>query len=110
MRILRTVGWTVGLLMIATVAVAQPLTFRVTVDGLECPLCAFGLEKEINKIEGVADLDLDLEAGVILVTMEDGFILDSTTLEAAIETAQARVREAADIAGFSLDGIALVEN
>ena len=39
--------------------------FKVKVKGLGCPFCAFGLEKRFKKIEGINDIQIDLEQGLL---------------------------------------------
>ena len=36
---------------------------KVEVDGLACPFCAYGLEKKLNKLEGIEDLYIELQDG-----------------------------------------------
>ena len=62
----------------------------VRVDGASCPFCAFGLEKRLGRIEGVADVKLEMKAGKVIVTLEEG----STVSEEAL-------RQAVDDAGFT---------
>jgi mercuric ion binding protein len=38
---------------------------KLVVDGLACPFCAYGLEKKINSIEGVENLDINLKDGFV---------------------------------------------
>jgi len=41
---------------------------KIWVDGLACPFCAYGLEKQIKRIEGVKNLHIDLNRGFITFT------------------------------------------
>ena len=36
---------------------------KIEVDGLACPFCAYGLEKKLKKIEGVKNLNIELQQG-----------------------------------------------
>ena len=65
--------------------------YRLSVDGLACPFCAYGVEKKLSAVEGVEKLDIDINAGVVSVTMAEGATLDETTAKRAV-----------DEAGFSL--------
>jgi len=38
---------------------------QIRVDGLSCPFCAYGLEKKLKKIDGVANIHIALEEGVV---------------------------------------------
>ncbi len=66
-------------------------TYRLYVDGLACPFCAYGVEKKVGGLEGVEKLDIDIDVGVVAVTMAEGATLD-----------EAAAKRAVDEAGFSL--------
>ena len=70
---------------------AAPMAYLLQVNGLACPFCAFGIEKQLNTIEGVRDTAVDLEQGVVVVSMTEG----STLTE---EVAREKVKDA----GFTL--------
>ena len=61
------------------------------VDGLACPFCAFGIEKRLNKVDGVTGTEVDIADGVVRVTLQE---------EKTLTEAQAR--QAVDEAGFTL--------
>ncbi|MEQ9424062.1 MAG: heavy-metal-associated domain-containing protein [Cyclobacteriaceae bacterium] len=63
---------------------------KVQVDGLSCPFCAYGLEKKLKTMEGVAEIKIDVENAFALLTIEEG----KTVTEAAI-------RENVKKAGFT---------
>ena len=50
-------------------ALAQDTTaityIQIRVDGLSCPFCAYGLEKKLKKVDGAANLHIDLEEGIV---------------------------------------------
>lgn len=46
--------------------------YRVGVDGLACPFCAYGIEKKLSSIDGVKDIKVDIKKGEVIVTMADG--------------------------------------
>ncbi len=66
---------------------AEPLTYALKVDGLACPFCTFGIEKQLGKINGVDKLSTDLDSGVVLMTMKNGVLLNKTKAEQAVEQA-----------------------
>jgi len=68
-------------------------TYSLQVDGLACPFCAYGIEKQLISLDGVQDAVVDLNAGSVQVTMKDG----STLNEAA-------AKQAVKDAGFTLKG------
>lgn len=52
---------------------AEKVTARV--DGLACPFCAYGVEKKLERLEGVDSLDIRINHGlVILYSKEMGRI------------------------------------
>ena len=99
-KILQKTGLTLALMLFTAVAAsAEPQTYKLQVDGLACPFCAYGIEKQLSAIEGVEELDTDIAASVILLTMKDGDLLDETAAEQAVERA-----------GFTLHGFEHVQN
>lgn len=81
----------------APAAMAEEAGYRLEVAGLACPFCAYGIEKQLNKLEGVAGVDTQLKEGAVIVTMADGATLDEATARQAVEDA-----------GFTLDGFGRV--
>lgn len=73
---------------IATLA-AETL-YEIRVDGLACPYCAYGIEKQFTQREGVKQFDMDLEKGVVKVTLKDGE-----------EITESQLKQLFDEAGFS---------
>lgn len=79
-------------LMASSPVWAEPV-FRLQVDGLACPFCAYGLEKKLTNTDGVQDVDIRINDGVVLVTVDDGATFD-----------EARARRIVKDAGFTLRG------
>ena len=65
--------------------------YKLYVDGLACPFCAYGVEKKVGGLEGVEKIDIDIDEGVVAVTMAEGATLDEVAAKRAV-----------DEAGFSL--------
>ncbi len=61
--------------------------YAVGADGLACPFCAYGVEKQLTRIENVEAVETDLAKGVVLVTMAAGAELDEETAKNAVEAA-----------------------
>ena len=97
-KILQRIGLTLALMLFVAAAFADPQIYKLQVDGLACPFCAFGIEKKLSEIEGVNQLDTDIKTGVILLTMKDGVLLDETA-----------AKQAVDKAGFTLRGFEQVQ-
>ena len=67
--------------------------YLLQVDGLACPFCAYGIEKQLTSLQGVQDVVVDLNAGAVEVTMKDGSALS-----------EAAAKQAVKDAGFTLKG------
>ena len=80
-------------LVVASAVYASPPTYRIQVDGLACPFCAYGLEKRLKKIDGVKEIEPNIAAGTITVTMAEGKTLGKE-----------EARKAVKKAGFTLGG------
>lgn len=59
--------------------------YRLYVDGLACPFCAYGVEKNILALDGVEKLDIDMAGGFITVVMETGSVLEEETAKRAVD-------------------------
>jgi len=48
----------------------QKLTYvKVEVKGLACPFCAYGLEKKLKDLDGVESIKIDVEEGLVYLTV-----------------------------------------
>ena len=56
----------------AGTAFAAGTQYQMRVDGLACPYCAYGIEKKLNKIDGVEKIDVDLNNGLVTVNVANG--------------------------------------
>ncbi len=66
------------------------------VDGLACPFCAYGLEKKLQRVSGVDRVDVQMDAGRVVLKPSPGAIVSADNLERAVSDA-----------GFSLRGTEL---
>lgn len=66
----------------------------VEVDGLACPFCAYGIEKKMLEIEGVAEVAVQLDDGTV-----------ELWLSAGATVSENRIREAVDQSGFEVRDI-----
>lgn len=92
-RVLLAALLAVALAGVAIAADVAANVYRLTVDGLACPFCAYGVEKQLAAIAGVGKLATDIAAGTVTITMKPDGVLDET-----------RARRAVEAAGFSLRG------
>ncbi len=74
-------------------AFAMGQGYRLGVDGLACPFCAYGVEKKLSEIDGVERVETSIKDGAVIVIMNDGAALDETA-----------ARQAVQDAGFTLRG------
>jgi len=82
----------------STIVSAAGIEYLVGVDGLACPFCTYGIEKQLQKLEGVAELKTDIAQGLVKIGMQEGKSLT-----------EAKVRQAVKKAGFSLRSFARTE-
>jgi len=62
-------------------------TIKIEVDGLSCPFCAYGLEKNLKKLEGVETIKIDVENAFVLLTIAEGKSVDEATIRENIKDA-----------------------
>jgi mercuric ion binding protein len=74
-------------LLVPVAALAGATQYQLRVDGLACPFCAYGIEKELNRTDGVESLDIDINAGIVTVTMADGATITEDQAKQIIEDA-----------------------
>ena len=79
-------------------AVLADTHYHIEVDGIACPFCLYGIEKKLRKLDGVTEIQSDLEEGRIFIKVADGATLSED-----------RVREAVKSAGFTLRSFEEIE-
>ncbi len=60
--------------------------YTLQADGLACPFCAYGIEKQLSAIEEVESVETDIKSGTVTVTMQDGATLDEDTARKAVDS------------------------
>jgi len=68
-------------------ASAAGTEYRMRVDGLACPYCAYGIEKKLKAIEGVERLNVDLNAGLVVVDVAEGVRLTESQMKKLFQDA-----------------------
>ena len=71
----KTTALMIALIMWSASALADGTQYRMRVDGLACPFCAYGIEKHLKKIDGVDEIDIDLKNGLVTVNVAEGVTL-----------------------------------
>lgn len=95
-RLIATLAF--GALILGSPAAWADQVYRLQIDGLACPFCAYGVEKKLKAVEGVKRLEISINKGEIIVTLEDGAAFD-----------EEEARQLVADAGFALRGFRQVE-
>lgn len=78
-------------LIFSVAALAADKSYVLGVDGLACPFCAYGIEKRLNKVDGITGVEVDIGKSTVRVTLQEGKTLS-----------EVQARQAVDEAGFTL--------
>lgn len=62
---------------------AEKVTARV--DGLACPFCAYGVEKKLERLEGVDSLEVRINEGLVILYSKDNGRIDEKMINRKIE-------------------------
>ena len=68
-----SLGWSAA-------AFADGTRYELRVDGLACPFCAYGIEKKLNAIDGVDEVVIDLNSGLVTVDVTEGAVLNDSQM------------------------------
>ncbi len=91
---LKRTGLVLAMMLFAAPAVlADTHVYKLYVDGLACPFCAYGVEKKIGGLDGVEKIDIDIDGGIVAVTLADGATLDEATAKRAVDEAGFTLRK-----------------
>ncbi len=69
-------------------------SLRLTVDGMVCSLCAYGVERRLEKLGQVEQVQVNLDSGLVVVSLKPGAAVSDSTLAEEIRKS-----------GFALRGI-----
>lgn len=72
-------------------ATSQKATIQV--DGLSCPFCAYGLEKNLKKVKDVESVDIDMKTGQVTVIIKSDTQVDDQALRQAVKKAGFTARD-----------------
>jgi copper chaperone CopZ len=64
----------------------------ISVDGLACPFCAYGLEKKVKKLEGVTGIYISIDEGRMDLKLKQGATLSEEQIKKAVDDAGFTVR------------------
>ncbi len=65
----------------------QPRQIQITVLGMSCPFCAYGVEQKLKKLDGVVELTVELASGFATLVMQDGADVSNETLRETVKDA-----------------------
>jgi len=60
---------------------AAGTNYTIRVDGLACPFCAYGIEKKFKKMDGISNIQVDLDKGLVSVDAKEGLELKEDKLK-----------------------------
>ena len=95
MKKLKLLLLVLAFLLLPVGAYAASEVYELGVDGLACPYCAYGIEKQVSYIDGVETIEVNIKMGQVIVTMVEGAVLS-----------EERARQATADAGFTLRSFA----
>lgn len=78
----------VALLVLFPLAGAAEVTQAViSVDGMSCPFCAFGVEKRLKTVNGTDEVTVDMKKGTATLVAEEGKSLEIGQIGKAVKAA-----------------------
>ncbi|WP_220459573.1 heavy-metal-associated domain-containing protein [Rugamonas fusca] len=106
---LKSMMATVCLLAAVAAIAGQTAAYRLRVDGLSCPFCAYGIEKKLGHLKGVRRVEVDIVSGSVAVTMAEGVTLNEADVRQAVLDAGFKLRslDAVRPAAIDTDGATL---
>ena len=73
--------------------VHEPRQIEITILGMSCPFCVYGVQQKLQRLDGVAELEVVLETGIATLRLEEDAdisneLLDDTVEDAGFEVAR----------------------
>ena len=65
----------------------DPRWIEVTILGMSCPFCAYGVEQKLKRLAGVTELEVVLETGVATLRLEEDADISNELLQRTVEEA-----------------------
>lgn len=98
------------LLLIALVTVgpisdvlADGPRYRLEISGMVCRICSYAVQKRLEDLEGVEQVEIDLDRGTAIVALHEGGRLDQTTAERAVKGAGFELKAFEPLLGVASD-------
>jgi len=84
----------IGLMLpVQAIADENQAVYTVQADGLACPFCAYGMEKQLTRIDDVESVETDIKSGTVVITMKPGATLTEADAKRAVEAAGFTMRD-----------------
>ncbi len=64
---------------------AQIRNVTVTVDGMACPFCAYGVEKKLKRVDGVGSITINIKEGTAVLEAKEGKSINVSQVPKAIK-------------------------
>jgi mercuric ion binding protein len=72
------------IVLFSSAALAQIHTVTVSVDGMSCPFCAYGVEKKLKTVEGVENISINMKEGVATLRAIEGESIEFNLVPEAV--------------------------
>ena len=82
-----------GVLAVAACSTAETRTAKINVPTAQCMMCANNIDKALKKVDGVTEVNVDMDVKVVNVTY-DAKLTDLATMEQAIAAAGYQANQA----------------
>ena len=79
--------------MVAADSILADVTVTLKVDGMVCPFCAYGLQRQLRKIEAVDSVIVRISDGVVQIREKAGQKIADKTLHEAVTKAGFTLRK-----------------
>ena len=65
----------------------EPRQIEVTILGMSCPFCAYGVQQKLKKLDGVTELEVVLETGVATLRLGEDVDISNELLQETVKAA-----------------------
>ena len=69
------------------VNVEQPRQIEVTILGMACPFCAYGVEQKLKRLDGVEELEVVLATGIATLRLDEEADISNEVLQKTVKDA-----------------------
>ncbi|NOX69151.1 MAG: heavy-metal-associated domain-containing protein [Gammaproteobacteria bacterium] len=74
-------------LLFTGAVLADETHYRVDVEGMNCPFCAYGIEKKLKRLDGVEQVEVDLTHGQFWLKVDDAITMSEETVSTIVRDA-----------------------